>query len=670
MTERTPERTVLWTPPRDRVESSALADYQRWLAREHGVSTSGYQELLDWSVENIEDFWETMWTYFDVVGDRGDGPVLTGDTMPRVRWFEGATCNYAENILRHADTRPDAEAIVGLHEDERRDSITWRELRGRVGALAAWLREHGVEPGDTVCAVLPNIPEAVEALLACAAVGAVWSVVSPDFGVKGIADRFAQIEPSVLLTVDGYLFNGREQDPTGTVGDLLAALPTVREHVLVDQFPGAGERAEQTAAARESTTLYSQIVAVSQEPVFEPVEFSHPLWVLYSSGTTGKPKGIVHGHGGVTLEALKANTLQQEALEGGRHYSAVATTWVVWNLLVNSMLVGATIITYDGSPVAGVADKQFEIIEQEKVTNFGTGAAILTMIEKSGVSPAARYNLSALRSILSTGSPLPDSTWEWVYAHVSPDIHCGSDSGGTDIATGFIGSNPYDPIVRGELQGAYLAVAADSFDEQGRPVVDEVGEFVVTKPMPSMPVMFWNDPDGSRYESAYFDAYPGVWRHGDWVTKRPGGQYVIHGRSDSTINRGGIRMGSADICQAVDGVEGVQSSMVIGAELSGGDYYMPLFVVPKPGVEVDDALRERIVQRIRTDVSPRYVPDEIIAAPAVPTTRTGKLMEVPIKKIFQGASPDTINRGTAADPEILDWYVNYAQSFAAGRQDR
>lgn len=664
------DRTVLWTPPRERAEASALADYQRWLAREHDVRTSGYAEILEWSVENIESFWETMWTYFDVIGDRGEGPVLTGDTMPDVRWFAGATCNYAENILRHAATRPDAEAIVGLHEDERRESITWSALRGRVGALAAWLRERGVAPGDTVCAVLPNIPQAAEALLACATVGAVWSVVSPDFGVKGIADRFAQIEPTVLLTVDGYLFNGTEHDLTGTVDDLLEALPTVREHVLVDQLPDAADRAAAAAESRASTTLYSRIVAEPVEPRFEPVEFSHPLWVLYSSGTTGKPKGIVHGHGGVTLEALKANTLQQEAFEGGRHYSAVATTWVVWNLLVNSLLVGATIVTYDGSPVAGVADKQFEICEREKVTNFGTGAAILSMIEKSGVSPAARYNLSSLRSILSTGSPLPDSTWDWVYAHVSPDIHLGSDSGGTDIATGFIGSNPYDPIVRGELQGAYLAVAADSFDPQGRSVTDEVGEFVVTKPMPSMPVKFWNDPDGSRYRAAYFDAYPGVWRHGDWVTKRPGGQYIIHGRSDSTINRGGIRMGSADICQAVDAVEGVQSSMVIGAELSGGDYYMPLFVVPQPGVEVDEELRKAIVARIRSEVSPRYVPDEIIAAPAVPTTRTGKLMEVPIKKIFQGASPDTINRGTAADPEVLDWYVNHARRFAERRSGR
>ncbi|GAA4284556.1 acetoacetate--CoA ligase [Brevibacterium daeguense] len=657
------ERTVLWTPPPERVEHSELRRYQQWLEREHGVRTTTYQDLLDWSVENIEQFWETMWTFFGVVGDRGTGPALVGDTMPDVRWFPGASCNYAENVLRHAITRPHAEAIVGLHEDDRRESFSWKELNGRVGALADWLRDHGVEPGDTVCAVLPNIPQAAEALLACAAVGAVWSVVSPDFGVQGIADRFAQIEPKVLLTVDGYRFNGRLLEMTGTVPELLTALPTVEHHILVDQLPVAADGIRPGS----STTLYSEIVARHIDPVFEDVEFSHPLWVLYSSGTTGRPKGIVHGHGGVVLEALKANALQQEAREGGRHYSAVSTTWVVWNLLVNSLLVGATIVTYDGSPVFEVPDKQLEICAQEKVTNFGTGAAILSMIEKSGVSPAARYNFSHLQSILSTGSPLPDSTWDWVYANVKEDLHLGSDSGGTDIATGFIGSNPFDPIVRGELQGAYLAVAAEAFDSDGRPVVGELGEFVVTKPMPSMPVKFWDDPTGERYRSAYFDVFPGVWRHGDWVTKLPGGQYVIHGRSDSTINRGGIRMGSADITQAVDTVAGVQASMVIGAELPGGDYYMPLFVVPKPGIEVDDELRAAIVARIRERLSPRYVPDEIIAAPAVPTTRTGKLMEIPIKQIFQGAPSDSVNRGTAADPDVLDWYVDLARSFAETR---
>ncbi|MYM19862.1 acetoacetate--CoA ligase [Brevibacterium sp. 5221] len=684
-----PERVTLWTPSPERVEASELRAYQRWLRETRGVRTESYQDLLDWSLEHLEDFWESIWEYFDVIGTRGDGPVLTGDTMPDVRWFPGARVNYAQNILRRAATHPDDEAIVGLHETNPRESLTWAQLEGRVGALAAWLRAQGVCPGDTVCAVLPSIPAAAEALLACASIGAVWSVVGPDFGVTGIVDRFAQIEPKVLITVDGYEFNGKRIDMRAQLAQLLEALPSVTAHLLVDQLgaaldaPATGEPAGEARGAepraagahtgaqappgpapRLRPTAYSQVIAVPQAPEYEATEFSHPLWVLYSSGTTGKPKGIVHGHGGIVLESLKANRLQQETVPGGRHYSAVATTWVVWNLLINSLLSGTTIVVYDGSPVFGAPDKQFEICGSERVTNFGTGAAILTLIERSGLSPDARHNLSALRSILSTGSPLPDSTWEWAYAQVADDIHVGSDSGGTDIATGFIGSNPFDPIVRGELQGAYLGVEAAAFDSHGRPVIDEVGEFVVTRPMPSMPVMFWNDPDGERYRSAYFDVFPGVWRHGDWVTKRPGGQYVIHGRSDSTINRGGIRMGSADITQVVDRVPGVQASMVIGAELADGGYYMPLFVVPAPGVEVDEELRGSIVAAIRSEVSPRYVPDEIIAAPAVPVTRTGKLLEIPIKRVLQGGDAAGVNRATAADPQVLDWYVDFASAYA------
>jgi acetoacetyl-CoA synthetase len=410
---------------------------------------------------------------------------------------------------------------------------------------------------------------------------------------------------------------------------------------------------------------FADIVREPVEPVFERVEFSHPLWVLYSSGTTGKPKGIVHGHGGVTVEMNRANILQYDVRPGDIQYSAVATTWVVWNLLIDAMSRGVTIVTYDGAPFAGGPHRQFELLASERATAFGTGAAVLSTAQRLGYSPRADYDLSSLRSIRSTGSPLPDPTWDWVYEHMSPTVKLGSDSGGTDIATGFIGSNPVDPVVRGHLQCAYLGIAADSWDSRGNPVVGELGEFVVTQPMPSMPVFFWNDPDGSRYRDAYFDAYPGVWRHGDWVTRHEDGSYVIHGRSDATINRGGIRMGSADITQIVDRVEGVAASMVIGAELTGGDYYMPLFVVPAPGTQIDDALRERIVAAIRSELSPRYVPDEIIEAPGVPLTRTGKLLELPIKRVLQGARPTTVNRDAAADEAILEWYVDFAQTRRA-----
>ena len=496
-------------------------------------------------------------------------------------------------------------------------------------------------------------------------VGAVWSVVNTDYGVAGIADRFAQIEPKVLFTVDGYEFNGTLRDMTGGISELREALPSV-EHVIVADQIGA----ELTENLPPNTLLMSTLVGNDVEPAYEQVPFGHPLWVLYSSGTTGKPKGIVHSHGGIVLEVLKSNGLHYDLSAADRAYFAVSTTWVVWNMVVNTMMRGSGIVTYDGSPVWGGPARHLEICAEHRATFFGTGAAILTMVEKSGVSPIARYDLSALKTILVTGSPLPDSTWEWVYRNIGADLKLGSDSGGTDVATAFIGQNPLEPVYRGELQGAYLGVDAQSWNADGARVHGEVGEFVVTRPMPSMPIGFFNDDDGSKYFSAYFDVYPGVWRHGDWVTESPEGQFVIHGRSDSTINRGGIRMGSADICQAVDSVPGVAASMVIGAELEGGEYYMPLFVVPADGGTLTAELREAIIAAIRTQVSPRYVPDEIIEAPAVPKTRTGKVMEIPVKRLFQGADPSTLNRGVSEDATVLDWYADRARSYrspAAGR---
>ncbi|WP_101587048.1 acetoacetate--CoA ligase [Brevibacterium jeotgali] len=656
---------VLWRPDPATVEASQMREFQRLMGERHDAPQGDYAEFWRWTIDRLDVFWEEIIEFSGVVWERGDGPVRDGDTMPDVRWFPGARINYAENLLRWSHERGDEPAIIGRHEDERREVLTWDEVRGQVGALAARLRNWGVGPGDTVCAVLPNVPQTVIALLATAAVGAVWSVVNTDFGPRGVAERFAQIEPSVLFTADSVLFNGKTLDLTEAIPALLAVLPTVTRHVLVDQAPGRspGERGSVVRSddGRDvSSELFSSVVGSPQEPDFERVEFSHPLWVLYSSGTTGAPKGIVHGHGGVVVEANRANILQYDGRPGDIQYSAVATTWVVWNLIVNALSRGFTIVTYDGAPFAGGPHRQFELLASERVTHFGTGAAILSTAQRLGYSPQADYDLSGLRSILSTGSPLPDPTWDWVYEQVSATVKLGSDSGGTDIASGFIGSNPTAPVVRGRLQGPYLGVAADSWDSHGKPVTGELGEFVVTAPMPSMPVAFWNDADGSRYREAYFDAFPGVWRHGDWVTRHDDQSYVIHGRSDSTINRGGIRMGSADITQIVDRVAGVHASMVIGAELSGGDYYMPLFVVPVDGGAVDDDLEERIVAAIREQLSPRYVPDEIIPAPGVPTTRTGKLLEIPVKRLLQGGDPQSVNRDAAADTSVLDWYIDFA----------
>lgn len=654
------QRTPLWTPSQDDVQTSRMFDFARWVSNRNGRQIADFRSLHSWSVEYPEEFWRGVWDYFDIVASESADVVLDGASMPGARWFPGAKLNYAENTLRAARSRPEAVAIRGEHESGEPTRLTWGQLESQVASVARRLREIGVVPGDRVAGVLPNIPETTVALLAAASVGAIWSVVNTDFGPGGVADRFAQIEPKVLFTVDGYEFGGKLRDMTDSYQALRGALPTVEHLIVVDQQPVGRVGQLPVDALR-----YSEIINSPAEPAYEQVSFEHPLWILYSSGTTGKPKGIVHSHGGVVVEFLKALGLHAGLGPTDVAYFAVATTWMVWNMLVGILLTGATIITYDGAPTFSGPQKSLDLVAKNKATFFGTGAGVLTMIERSGVVPNVHQDFSALKSILVTGSPLPDSTWDWVYESVSDNVRLGSDSGGTDITSAFIGSNPYQPVYRGEIQGPYLGVDAQSWNARGERVWDEVGELVIAQPLPSMPVYFWNDADGSRYRSAYFDMFPGVWRHGDWVTQLSDGPFIVHGRSDSTINRGGIRMGSADITHVVDQVAGVSASMVIGAELAGGDYYMPLFVVPDPATNLTDELRERIVTAIRDEISPRYVPDEIIEAPAVPKTRTGKLLEIPVKKLFQGADPSSLNRATAEDAEVLDWYARTANEYTA-----
>ena len=656
---------ILWQPTQDQVQATAMYQFMETMNTQHGLALQTYLDLWQWSVENLELFWTEIWDYFEVIGQKPTSAMLTGQ-LPDAQWGKGAKVNYAENILRHAHQLADTEAVVGLDESLNRTVLTWKQLNEQVGAFAHHLRSIGVGPGDVVAAAVPNIPQAIVALLGTAAVGAIWSVVNVDFGVTGIVSRFKQLAPKVLITIDALELGGKLRDQTDDLDALLTQLDSVSHHILVENAgPQVSDTVAQiTAKHQVSTTRYADIIAQSREPEFAPVEFSHPLWVLYSSGTTGTPKGIVQGHGGTVLEIAKSFGLHYRVPQGAPVYISTSTTWMLWNMQVATLITGAKAVTYSGAVFAGGPGRQFEILAKEQVAFFGCGAAILTGVQESGFIPKNHYDLSHLTDILVSASPLPARTWRWVYDAVSPKLRLRSDSGGTDVCSVFVGSNPMDPVRINELMGPALGVAADVYDETGTPVTEQVGELVITKPMPTMPLYFWNDDDGARYRDAYFSQDPHIWYHGDFATKTDRLSFVIHGRSDATLNRGGIRMGSSDLYQIVDGLVEVSASMVIGAELDDGGYYMPLFVVPRDPHIDPQALKTKIIEAIRTELSPRYVPDEIIIAPGVPMTKTGKLMEVPIKRVFQGMSPEKVATETAAEPEVLKWFLNYASNYA------
>ena len=649
------ERQLLWVPSADRVAASRMAHYLDWINTRRPDRLLTYEELWRWSVDDLDGFWRSIWDHFDVVASAPPSVALADARMPGAQWFPGARLNWAQNLLRHpSDDRP---AIVSLREDAVPTELSWADLVAQVASLAAELRALGVGPGDRVAAYLPNIPEAVIALLATASIGAIWSCCAPDFGTKGVIDRFRQIEPVVLIAVDGYRFGGKPADRLDIVAQLRDQLPSVRQVVVVRNL-------DPERPIPDGTIPFETLTSQAVEPQYEQVPFDHPLWILYSSGTTGLPKGIVHSHGGILLEHLKMHALHFDLGPSDRLFVFASTAWMVWNVLVSGLAVGATIITYDGNPAYPAADAMFRICADQQATRFGTGAAYLTLCEKAGTRPGERHNLFALRAITSTGSPLPESTWYWVYDNVKRDLLLGSDCGGTDVCSAFIGTNPMLPVYAGEMQAPYLGVRIEAWSPEGKPVVGEVGEMVIAAPMPSMPVALWNDPDGSRLRDVYFDTFPGAWRHGDWMTVTDDGTYIVHGRSDSTINRGGVRMGSADIYAAVDALPEIAGSLVIGAELPDGDYYMPLFVVLADGAALTDELITRLRAVIRQQVSPRHVPDDIVEAVAIPTTLTGKKLEVPIKRLLQGIVPDkAVNRATVANPDVLDWYVEFTHQF-------
>jgi acetoacetyl-CoA synthetase len=639
---------VLWSPTVP--GGSGLDGFGEWLAEHRGLRFDRYADLWRWSTDQLEEFWSAVWEYFDIGSER-PREALAARVMPGADWFPGTTLNYAEEVLRRAPR--DAPALLVMAEDAPLREISFEEFRVQVGALAQTLRDLGVSPGDRVAGFLPNVPEAIVGLLASASIGAVWTACAPDFGTQSVLDRFTQVEPVVLLAVDGYRFNGRHYDRRDVVAAVREALPGLRATIWVPS--------SESADPVPDATSWAQATERAAEPEFAQLPFGHPLWILFSSGTTGIPKGIVQSHGGIVLEHLKGLRLGSDVRAGDRMYFFSSTSWMVWNWLVAGLLVGATPVVYDGSPGYPDVLGSWRVAAASGATIFGTGAAYLTGCERAGVEPARELDLSALRSVLSTGSPLPTSTWSWVYDQLGPAIRLDSSSGGTDICSALVSGSPWLPVYVGELSGPCLGVKVEAFDADGRAVVGEVGELVVTEPMPSMPIRFWNDPDGSRYHDAYFSRYPGVWRHGDWIRFTDRGSVVVSGRSDATLNKAGVRMGSADIYAIVDPLPGVADSLVLGIELPDGGYYMPLFVVPEGEPDFDD-LREQIRAAIRRDLSPRHVPDEIIAAPAVPRTLTGKRIEVPIKHILRGqAAKDVLAAGSVAQPEALEWYADFGR---------
>ncbi|MCX4597524.1 acetoacetate--CoA ligase [Streptomyces sp. NBC_01549] len=654
----------LWTPDPARAAASRLSAFQHFAVEHHGAPRTAdlpphaaYTSFHRWSVDHVEDFWRAVTEWFDVRFTAPPTAILGSTAMPGARWFPGAALNYAEHVLRHGEGPGTADTPAILHVDERSPEpsiTTWSELRRQVGSLAAELRALGVSPGDRVAAYVPNIPQAVVALLATAAVGAVWTSCAPDFGARSVLDRFQQTEPVLLFAVDGYRYRGKEHDRRAVVAELRAELPSLRQVVHI---PVLGTRAPEGALEWEALT------AAHATPVFEQLPFDHPLWVLYSSGTTGLPKAIVHSHGGITVEHLKQAGLHLDLGPGDRFFWYTSTGWMMWNYLLSGLLVGASIVTYDGGPGYPAPDAQWRVAAATGATVFGTSAAYVMACGKAGVHPGRDLDLHRLRAIGTTGSPLPPDGFRWIYDEISQDIWLASVSGGTDVCGSFVGGVPTLPVYLGEIQAPYLGVAAESWSPGGEPLVDEVGELVVTKPMPSMPVHFWNDSDGHRYHDSYFDMFPGVWRHGDWVTCTARGTFVIHGRSDSTLNRQGVRMGSSDIYEVVERLPQIRESLVIGLEQPDGGYWMPLFVVLAEGVTLDDDLRAAVETALRTELSPRHVPDEIIAVPAVPHTLTGKRVEVPVKRILAGASlAQTVNPGSLDNPEALRVFERYRRA--------
>lgn len=644
---------ALWQPTESLKEQSNLTKYMRWLEANLGLSFMNYHALWQWSVDKPNDFWVSLLQYFEL--DFRYSQVCEG-TMPQVKWFEGARLNFAQEVFKHETIAH--PAILFQMEGEALQTISWQALREQVAALSTYLRSVGVQQGDRVVGYLPNCPQATVALLATLSIGAVWSSASPDFGVESVQERFEQISPKVLIAVNGYRYGGKVFDKTQVVNQLQQKIASIEHTVLISYLPGLPTQLPNTANWAEliqnpNTSLH-----------FTLVPFDHPIWVLYSSGTTGIPKAITHSQGGILLDQLKSHILHDDLKPGDRYFWFSTTGWMMWNHIQGTLLAGCTMVLYDGNPGYPDMTALWRLVEQARINYFGTSAAFVLASMKADVNPQT-FNLASLRAIGVTGSPLPKEGFEWIYKRVKPDVWLVSLSGGTDVCSAFVAGCVLLPVYAGEIQCRTLGAAIEAFDVHGKPLYNEVGELVITRPMPNMPVFFWNDPDYAKYTASYFDEYPGVWRHGDWVQITNRQSVVILGRSDATLNRHGIRIGTSEIYRSVEKINEVQDSLILNIEKPDGTSWMPLFVQLKQGVNLDNALIKRIAAQLRADYSPRHVPDEVIEVNDIPYTISGKKVEVPLKKIFMGVPlQKAVNKGALRNPEALDFFVRLSQQLS------
>lgn len=650
------EGDILWEPDEAFREATNIAAFMRWLKTERGLEFDDYEALWAWSVEDIERCWATLWDYFGISSSAPYERVLDGHEMPGAVWFPGARVNYAAHLLRSGED--DALAVQSLSECRPLARLSRAELRECVARVAAHLRRAGVRPGDRVASFMPNIPETLVAFLATASVGAIWSNCSPDFGTRSALDRFGQIEPVLLFTVDGYRYAGEDFDRRDAVRSLAESMPSVRSAVIVRYL-----NPDAPFEPLDDTTDWQTLMAAPEvEPLeFEDVSFNHPLWIVYSSGTTGLPKPFVHGHGGILLELLKFCTFHLDLKPASATFMFTTSGWITWNVLTGCLLTGGSIVLYDGNPVYPDADVLWRMAAETGTTFFGASPAFVSLMMDKGIVPRERYDLGAIEGIFCTGSPASPAHFAWFYDNVKPDLWITSASGGTDISSSFVGGCPLLPVRAGEIQTRFLGADVHAFDDEGHEIFDEVGEFVVTQPLPSMPLYFWNDTNNERYRETYFDTYPGVWRHGDYFVLNSRGGCYVRGRSDATLNRYGVRMGTAEFYRALEDVEELADSLVVNLDLPDGGFFMPLFVKLREGAMLDETLAERI-RAVLKAYSPRHVPDEIRAVDAIPYTRTGKKMEVPVRRILMGQSlADAVYLDSMADPAAIDFFVNYAR---------